>query len=171
MHLGMLVIAGAETSAKALALTVSLLARHPDQRRRLWEEPGLVVDAFHEALRFDNPTQFLCRTVARPTELHGQKLVPGQGVMLLYASGNRDEREFALPDRFDVTRRPARILSFSARRHLCLGVHVARLEARVALQELLSRYPEYQVDFARAESIRTEFIRGYSHLPVSLRRS
>ena len=171
IHLGMLVIAGAETSAKALALTVSLLARHPDQRRRLWEEPGLVVDAFHEALRFDNPTQFLCRTVARPTELHGQKLSPGQGVMLLYASGNRDEREFALPDRFDVTRRPARILSFSAGRHLCLGVHVARLEARVALQELLSRYPEYQVDFARAKSIRTEFIRGYSHLPVSLRRS
>jgi cytochrome P450 len=170
MHLGMLVIAGAETSAKALALTVSLLSRHSDQRRRLLDEPGLMVDALHEALRYDNPTQFLCRTVAEPTELHGQKLEPGQGVMLLYASGNRDEREFTQPERFDVGRRPTRILSFSVGRHLCLGIHVARLEARIALEELLSRYPEYEVDFERAESIRTEFIRGYSRLPVELGR-
>lgn len=168
MHLGMLVIAGAETSAKALALTVSLLARHPDQRQLLLDDPGLMVDAFHEALRYDNPTQFLCRTVARPTELHGQKLSPGQGVMLLYASGNRDAREFRRPDRFDVLRRPTRILSFSAGRHLCLGIHVARLEAKVALEELLSRYPDYEVDFDRAESIRTEFIRGFERLPVRL---
>lgn len=168
MHLGMLVIAGAETSAKALALMVSLLARYPDQRRHLQADPGLIVDGFHEALRYDNPTQFLCRTVAQPTELHGQKLSPGQGVMLLYAAGNRDEREFDCPDVFDVTRRPARILSFSVGRHLCLGIHVARLEARVAIEELLSRFPEYEIDFDQAETIRTEFIRGFTHLPVRL---
>jgi len=168
MHLGMLVIAGAETSAKALALTISLLAQHPDQRRHLIEDPGLIVDGFHEALRYDNPTQFLCRTVARPTKLHGQVLSPGQGVMLLYASGNRDDREFERPDVFDVTRRPARILSFSAGRHLCLGIHVARLEARVAIEEILARFPDYQVDFGAAEQIRTEFIRGYTTLPLRL---
>ena len=111
MHLGMLVIAGAETSAKALALTISLLASHPDERRHLLDAPERILDGFHEALRFDNPTQFLCRTVAQPTELHGHKLSPGQGVMLIYASGNRDEREFESPEAFDVTRRPARILS------------------------------------------------------------
>ncbi len=168
MHLGMLVIAGAETSAKALTLLVSLLARYPDERSRLLSDPGLIEDGFHEALRYDNPTQFLCRTVAQPTELHGMKLSPGQGVMLLYASGNRDEREFERPEVFDVTRRPARILSFSVGRHLCLGIHVARLEARVALEELLARFPDYHVDFGGAETIRTEFIQGYTHLPVEL---
>jgi len=171
MHLGMLVIAGAETSAKALALTISLLARHPDQRRLLQADPSRILDGFHEALRYDNPTQFLCRTVAQPTERHGQKLWPGQGVLLLYASGNRDEREFARPEVFDVTRRSARILSFSVGRHLCLGIHMARLEAQIAIEELLARFPGYEVDFARAETIRTEFIRGYAHLPVHLRRS
>lgn len=168
MHLGMLVIAGAETSAKALALTVSLLASHPDQRRKLAADPARIVDGFHEALRYDNPTQFLCRTVARPTELHGQRLSPGQGVLLLFASGNRDEREFERPDVFDVDRRPARILSFSVGRHLCLGIHVARLEARVALEELLARHPHFEVDFERAETVRTEFIRGYTRLPIRL---
>lgn len=168
MHLGMLVIAGAETSAKALALTVALLAHHRDQRRLLLDDPGLTIDAFHEALRYDNPTQFLCRAIARPIELHGQKLSPGQGVMLLYASGNRDEREFECPDRFDILRKPTRILSFSAGRHLCLGIHVARLEAKVALEELLARHPDYEVDFDRAESLRTEFIRGFDRLPIRL---
>lgn len=168
MHLGMLVIAGAETSAKALALMISLLARHPDQRRHLIDDPSLVVDGFHESLRYDNPTQFLCRTVAKSTRLHDQRLSPGQGVMLLYASGNRDDREFERPDVFDVTRRPARILSFSVGRHLCLGIHVARLEARVAIEEILARFPEYEVDFDRAEQVRTEFIRGYTRLPVRL---
>lgn len=168
MHLGMLVIAGAETSAKAIALSVALLAEFPDQRARLQREPELILDGFHEALRYDNPTQFLCRTVAQPSVLHGQHLEPGQGVMLLYASGNRDEREFEAADVFDVTRRPKRILSFSVGRHLCLGIHVARLEARIALEELLSRFPRYEVDFDRAERIRTEFIRGYTSLPVRL---
>jgi cytochrome P450 len=147
---------------------IALLARHPDQRRHLIDDPSLIVEGFHEALRYDNPTQFLCRTVAQPTQLHGQQLTPGQGVMLLYASGNRDEREFERPNVFDVTRRPPRILSFSVGRHLCLGIHVARLEARLALEELLSRFPAYEVDFDRAETLRTEFIRGYTTLPVRL---
>ena len=70
---------------------------------------------------------------------------------------------------FDVTRRPPRILSFSVGRHLCLGIHVARLEARVAIEEILSRFPDYQVDFEAAQTIRTEFIRGYTTLPIQLR--
>ena len=168
MHLGMLVIAGSEATAKAIALAIALLAEFPDQRAALMREPDLILEAFHEALRYDNPTQFLCRTIAEPTELHGQKLESGQGVMLIYASGNRDEREFTGPDVFDVTRRPRRILSFSVGRHLCLGIHMARLEARVALEELLARYPRYEVDFASAERLRTEFIKGYTSLPAKL---
>src|SRR5262249_52711266 len=105
MHLGMLVIGGSETIAKGIALLIGLLARFPDQREILRLERSRVTDGFHEALRYDNPTQFLCRTVARATELHGQRLREGQGVILLYASGNRDEREFRRPEVFDVRRR------------------------------------------------------------------
>lgn len=168
MHLGMLVIGGSETIAKGMTLFISLLSRFPDQRKILIEEPSLITEAFHEALRFDNPTQFLCRTVACDLELHGESLRKGQGVMLLYASGNRDEREFERPDVFDVRRRPERILSFSAGEHLCLGIHLARLEARIAGEEILKRFPRYEVDFERAVPIRTEFIRGYAALPMRL---
>jgi cytochrome P450 len=168
MHLGMLVIGGSETIAKGIALALALLARFPDQREILLEDRSLIPDAFHEALRYDNPTQFLCRTVARDTELHGEKLRKGQGVMLLYASGNRDEREFERPEVFDVRRRPERILSFSAGEHLCLGIHLARLEARVALEEILARFPRYEIDFERARPIRTEFIKGWALLPMRL---
>ncbi len=168
MHLGMLVIGGSETIAKGMTLFISLLSRFPDQRELLIEDPTLIPDAFHEALRYDNPTQFLCRTVAQDMELHGEKLREGQGVILLYASGNRDERQFEQPDVFDVKRRPEQILSFSAGEHLCLGIHLARLEARVAAEELLTRFPRYAVDFERAEAIRTEFIRGYASLPMQL---
>jgi len=168
MHLGMLVIGGSETIAKGMTLFISLLSRFPEQRETLLGDPTLVTHAFHEALRYDNPTQFLCRTVARDRELHGEKLREGQGVMLLYASGNRDERQFERPEVFDVTRRPERILSFSAGEHLCLGIHLARLEARVAVEEILRRFPGYEVDFERAERIRTEFIKGYASLPMQL---
>jgi cytochrome P450 len=168
MHLGMLVIGGSETIAKGMTLFISLLSRFPDQREILIGDPALVTDAFHEALRYDNPTQFLCRTVAQDLELHGEKLQQGQGVMLLYASGNRDERQFERPDVFDVRRRPERILSFSAGEHLCLGIHLARLEARIVVEELLARFPRYSVDFERAEPIRTEFIKGYASLPMHL---
>ncbi|MBW2423234.1 MAG: cytochrome P450 [Deltaproteobacteria bacterium] len=168
MHLGMLVIGGSETIAKGITLSISLLSEFPDQREILIRQPDLVLDAFHESLRYDNPTQFLCRAVAQETELYGQKLRVGQGAMLLYASGNRDDREFDRPDVFDVTRRPQRILSFSVGRHLCLGIHLARLEARVVLEELLSRYPRFEVDFARADRIRTEFIKGFNSLPIQL---
>jgi cytochrome P450 len=168
MHLGMLVIGGSETIAKGMTLLISLLSRFPEQRGVLVEDPSLITDAFHEALRYDNPTQFLCRTVACDLELHGETLRKGQGVMLLYASGNRDERQFDRPDVFDVRRRPERILSFSAGEHLCIGIHLARLEARVAVEEILRRFPRYEVDFERAEPIRTEFIRGYASLPAQL---
>ena len=168
MHLGMLVIGGSETIAKGIALYISLLARFPDQRELLIEDPTRIPEGFHEALRYDNPTQFLCRTVAQDLEMRGETLRKGQGVMLLYASGNRDEREFDRPDVFDVRRCPERILSFSVGEHLCLGIHLARLEAKVIVEELLARFPGYELDFERANAIRTEFIKGYASLPMRI---
>ena len=86
------------------------------------------------------PTQFLTRRVARDHELRGHKLKKGQGVLFLYRSANRDEREFDQPDRFDIYRKPPRILTFGHGTHVCLGQHVARLEGRVILEELLAAF-------------------------------
>lgn len=88
--------------------------------------------------------------------------------MLLYASGNRDEREFEQPDVFDIRRRPPRMLGFGHGTHACLGIHIAKAEGRIALEELLARSPEYTVDLARAQRHRTEFVQGYATLPVRL---
>ena len=165
-HLSMLVIGGSETFPKTFANAVLRLAEHPDQRADVAADPSLVPHAYQESLRYDMPTQFLCRTLTEDVELHGRMMRAGQGVCFLYASANHDEREFPDPDRFDIRRRARRILSFGAGTHTCLGLHVARLEGRVCLEELLARIPEYEVDLARAERIRTEFVQGFTALPI-----
>lgn len=166
-HLAMLIIGGSETFPKTFASIVRRLAEHPDQRRQVVEDPALIPDAYNEGLRYDMPTQFLMRQVKRPCSFGGADMQPGQGVMFLYHSGNHDEREFPDPDRFDILRRPPRILSFGYGPHSCLGVNVARLEGRVCLEELLSRHPEYEVDLDGAERLLTEFVQGFWKLPIT----
>jgi cytochrome P450 len=165
-HVTMLVIGGSETFPKTLATGVLRLAEFPDQRARLAADPTGIPAAYDEIVRFDMPTQFLCRTLKRDVTLHGQTLREGQGVMFLYPSANRDPREFENPDRFDVTRGPRRILSFGAGTHACLGTHVARLEGRITLETLLRRMPEWEVDLDGAERLRTEFVQGFARLPI-----
>jgi cytochrome P450 len=166
-HVSELVVGGSVTFPKVLANGLVRLAEHPDQRTRLTREPSALGDAFDEIVRFDMPTQFLCRTVTKPLTLHGQRLTPGQGVLMLYPSANRDEREFASPDVFDVARRPARIASFGAGQHACLGQHVAKLEGRLCLEAILARVPHYAVDLAGAERHHTEFVQGFAKLPIT----
>jgi cytochrome P450 len=170
-HLSMLVIGGSETFPKVLASGLVRLAEHPDQRARLAADPSLVPAAFDEILRYDMPTQLLGRTVRRDVRIHGQTLREGQAVVFLYASANRDPREFDDPDRFDIARRPARILSFGAGAHQCLGTHVARMEGRVCFEEILARFPEYELDLDHAVRLRTEFVQGFSSLPVRVARA
>jgi len=165
-HMSMLLIGGSETFPKVFANLVRRLAEHPDQRAAVVADPALAPDAFTEALRYDMPTQFLGRTLLRDVELHGQKLREGEVVLFLYASANRDDREFEAPERFDLRRRPPRILSFGHGTHACLGIHVARAEGRIALEELLRRAPDYEVDLAGAERLRTEFVQGFARLPL-----
>jgi len=165
-HLSMLVIGGSETFPKTFANLVQRLWEHPDQRAEVAADPSLIADAYMEGVRYDMPTQFLCRTVSKPVTFHGETFQPGQGVCLLYPSGNRDEREFPEPDRFDIHRRAPRILSFGQGIHLCLGMHVAKLEARVCTETLLARMPDYEVDLANAERLKTDFVQGYASLPI-----
>ena len=165
-HLNILVVGGTETLPKVFAGGVLQLYRHPEQRAELVADPALIVPAFEEIARYEMPTQFLQRTVGRDMELRGQKLREGQGVLFLYRSANRDEREFDAPDRFDIHRRAPRILSFGHGTHVCLGQHAARLEARVLYEELLAAIPEYEVVESEVVPARSEFVAGYLEMPI-----
>ena len=166
-HISLLIIGGSETLPKVFASAVQWLGEHPDQRAEVAANPELVPNAFLEVLRYDMPTQFLCRTVTNEIEIRGKKLKPGQPVLYLYPSANRDEDEFENPDSFDVKRQIPRLLSFGHGTHLCLGIHAAKLEGRVLIEELLAKRPEYQLDLARSERLVTDFVQGYASLPVT----
>jgi len=163
----LIVTGSTETLPKAFAGAIHQLFQNPDQRAELVADPSLMADAFWEALRTEMPTQMLGRTVIEETEHVGQTFKPGQKVMFLWACANRDEREFADPDRFDIHRKAPRILSFGQAIHRCLGHNIARLEGRVLLEELLARIPDYTVLEDQAVRIRSEFFRGFSSLPIA----
>jgi hypothetical protein len=166
VHLNMLVIGGTETFPKVFSAALCRLAQNPEQRAACAADPSLVPDAIHETLRIDMPTQMLGRTIARDFTMHGQRLSEGSGLLFLWGSANRDEREFADPDRFDIRRRAPRILSFGHGQHMCLGAHVARLEGRVLLEELLRGMPDYEIDESGIQRLRSEFFRGFAALPI-----
>jgi hypothetical protein len=166
-HLAMLIIGGAETFPKTFANVLRRLAEHPDQRAECVADPSLIPDAFTEGLRFDMPTQFLCRAVTKEIEFHGQTMKPGQPVLFLYPSGNHDEREFPDPDRFDIHRKAPRILSFGYGPHSCIGINTARLEAKVCIEETLKAAPEYGLDLDNAERLVTDFVQGYAKFPIT----
>jgi len=165
-HLSLLLIGGTDTLPKVLANLLLRLQQNPEQRARLAEHPEHAVPAFNEAVRIDMPTQNMCRLLTRDVVRHGQTLREGQPVMLLYTAANRDEREFSHPDDFDMLRNPPRSLGFSHGTHACIGLHVARKEGEVAVQEILARFPEYEIDVSGLEKYSTEFVQGYSTMPV-----
>lgn len=163
-----MLIAAADTFPKVFAACLVCLARSPDQRRLVVSRPELQLEAFHEALRLDTPTQFQGRTITEDVEIGGHRMRRGQRVCFLFASANRDPREFADPDRYHVERRPRRMVGFGHGIHVCLGMHLARMEARVTLHEFLRRWPDYRVDFESARYARTEYVRGWLRLPVEV---
>ncbi|WP_280358637.1 cytochrome P450 [Nocardia otitidiscaviarum] len=142
-----MITGGNDTTTGNLGGAVQLLHRYPEQRARLAANPGLIPDAVEEFLRMTSPVQGLARTTTRDVELHGTTIPAGRKVLLLYASANHDEREFGpTAGELDIHRQPKRILTFSHGHHHCLGAAAARMQARVALEELLARCPEFHVD-------------------------
>ncbi|MBJ19428.1 MAG: cytochrome P450 [bacterium] len=166
-HMLLLVVGATETFPKVFATALLRLEQHPDQRRDLCADPSLIPTALMEALRFDTPTQWLGRTVIRDFALGEHRFEAGQPVILLFPSANRDAAEFDQPDRFDIHRNPPRILTFGQGDHRCLGNHMAQMEGRILLEEVLGRFPEYTV--LRDETVHppTEFVQGYSHFPIA----
>ena len=162
-----LVIGSTDSFPKIFAAFVLELYRSPEQRSQLIEDPKLIPDAFREGLRYGMPTQFLGRVVTKPVKLHGKTFEPGQAVLFLFPSANRDEREFENPDRFDIHRDSKRILTFGHGNHSCLGTHVAALEGEIATRQLLDRIPNYVIDESRIKRLKSEFVSGIVGLPIS----
>jgi cytochrome P450 len=166
--LALIMIGGSDTFPKALGSAIHRLWENPGQRKEVAEDPKLARAAFLEALRIDTPTQMLGRTCVEATTIEGNAIEEGQGVMFLWAAANRDAREFANPDTFDIHRRPQRMLAFGQGAHMCIGHHIAKMEAEVAMRELLKRAPNYEIDMTRAQRNRTEFVQGWTNLPTKL---
>jgi cytochrome P450 len=164
----LLEFAGSETTARLLGWMSVLFARHPDQRAKLVADRALVPNAIEELLRFEPPSPIQARHVTRPVEWHGHTVPGNSRIALLTGSAGRDEREFADPNRFDVTRSFDRHMSFGFGVHYCLGAHLARLEARVAIEETLARFPVWGVDESLVEYARTSTVRGPAHVPIQL---
>jgi cytochrome P450 len=138
-----LIVAGNDTTTSLIGNAAVLFAQHPDQQRLLVHEPARIPNAIEEALRYEPPAQALPRQTRKPLELHGRCIPTDQRVLLVWAAANLDEREFEGPERFDVTRKVVRHLSFGHGVHFCLGASLARMEARIAFEELFARYPDY----------------------------
>jgi cytochrome P450 len=163
-----MVAGGNDTTTGLLGGAAELLTAYPEQRAMLRADPGLIPDAVDELLRLTSPVQGLARTVTTDVEIEGTIIPAGRKVMLLYGSANRDPREFgAGAERLDVRRAPRQILTFSLGAHYCLGAAAARLQARIVLEELLARCPEFAVDAGRGTFAPGSFVRRYESLPFS----
>ena len=165
-YVGLLAGAGNETTTRLIGFTGEVLGRHPDQRAELVADRSLIPNAIEELLRYESPSPVQSRYVTRDVELHGRTVPEGSIMVLLNGSANRDERHFRDGDSFDIHREIGRHQAFGYGIHLCLGMALARLEGRVALDEVLSRFPEWEVDYDKAQRARTSTVRGWETLPV-----
>jgi cytochrome P450 len=149
-----------------------MLAEYPDQRRDLAENPALIPQAIEELLRFEPPAPHVARYVTRDVTYYGQTVPEGSAIMMLIGAANRDHRQFPPDgDVFDIHREPRQHLAFSVGTHYCLGSALARLEGRIALEEILKRFPEWEVDLSCAALSPTSTVRGWEAMPAVLGRA
>jgi cytochrome P450 len=165
-YVGLLAAAGNETTTRLIGWAGKVLADHPEQRRQLAKDPSLVPRAIEELLRFESPSPVQARYVTEDVEHHGKVVPAGSVVLLLTASANRDDRRYEQGDTFNIHRKPLPHIAFGYGVHFCLGAALARLEGRIALEEVLKRFPEWEVDWDRAVQARTSTVRGWTTLPV-----
>ncbi len=167
MNFSLLIIAGNETTRNALSGGVQTLSDHPDQRELLLRDPSLLPGAIDEMLRFATPVMQFRRTATQDLEIRGRPIRKGDKIVVYYGAANRDPDVFPDPDRFDITRTSEPHLAFGTGTHFCAGSHMARLEMRVAFEELLSRFPGLRVT-GPVQRLRSNFINGIKRMPVKL---
>ncbi|MFV9633476.1 cytochrome P450 [Mycobacterium neumannii] len=166
-YTSMIAGAGNETTTRLIGFIAQMLAEHPAQRRELIDDFSLIPKAIEEVLRYQSPSPVQARYVARDTECYGTTIAEGSVMLLLNGSANRDERRYPDGESFDIHRGGSH-LSFGQGLHFCLGSSLARMQARVALEELLRRWPEWEVDYADAAMAHTSSVRGWGRLPITV---
>jgi cytochrome P450 len=162
----LLATAGNETVTKLLATAFHELWKNPDQRRVLVADPSVIPNAVEETLRFDPPSQYQGRVTTREVRIHGETIPKGAKVLLINGASGRDERKFPEPDRYDVRREIDFHLGFGYGRHVCLGAFLARMESKIALEEFLARFPDYEIPADGVERMHSSNVRGFSGLVI-----
>ncbi|OCB27503.1 cytochrome [Mycobacterium malmoense] len=159
--------AGNETTNRLIGWAGKVLGEHPDQRRQLVEDPNLIPQAVEELLRFQSPAPFVSRYVTRDVEFYGHQVPKGSAIMFLIAAANHDERRFGnSAEKFDIHRQARSHIAFGVGAHFCLGAALTRLEGRVALEEILKRFPEWELDLSNAKMASTSTVRGWESMPT-----
>ncbi|OBI81218.1 cytochrome P450 [Mycobacterium asiaticum] len=166
VYLNVVAGAGNETTTRLIGWAGKVLAEHPDQRREIVANPTLIPQAVEELLRYEPPAPHVSRYVTRDVTLHGHTVPEGSVLMMLIGAACRDPRQFGPDaDEFNIHRaRPH--LTFSVGTHFCLGSALARLEGRIALEEILKRFPEWDVDLGNAKLSPTSTVRGWESMPA-----
>jgi cytochrome P450 len=162
----LMVIAGNETTTKLLGNATYWLWKHPGQRALVRADASLIPAWVEETLRFDGSTQLLRRTARGEPEFHGQKIRDGERVVLLVGAADRDERVFTDPDAYDVRRDTSQHLAFGKGTHFCMGASLARLEARIALEEVQRRLPDFEFDEPGLKRVHSVNVRGFASMPM-----
>ncbi len=158
--------AGVETTSRLFGWIGKVLADHPDQRREIAKDRALLPNGIEELLRYEAVAPNVARYVTEDVELHGQTVPKGSAILLMLGAANRDERNFDSPDRFDIHRSISRHLAFGQGSHFCLGAALARIEANIALDEVLNRFPDWEIDRANARRAVTSTARGWASMPA-----
>jgi cytochrome P450 len=166
--MGLISNAGNETVARLLGWAALVLAEYPDARREMAEDPSLIPSGVEELLRFEAPSPIQGRYVTRDVEMHGTVIPEGAKMALLTGSAGRDERKYPDPDTYDIHRKIDRIVTLGYGAHYCLGAALARMEGRVALSEVLSRFPSWEVDHDAVTYVATNTVRGPSSAPIRI---
>jgi cytochrome P450 len=166
VYLSVIAGAGNHTTNRLISWTAKVLADHPDARRELVEDPSLIPGAIEETLRYEPSSTQIARYVPQDVDIQGRTVPGGSALLCLAGSANRDERVFEDPDRFDIRRKIAHHLTFGYGTHFCLGAALARLEGRVALDETLKRFTEWDVDLENSRLGTAPGVRGYASLRV-----
>ncbi|OBJ26387.1 cytochrome P450 [Mycobacterium colombiense] len=169
MFMKVVAVAGSETTTRLIGWSGKLLSEHPDQRRRLVDDRSLLPGAIEELLRFEPPALQAARYVTRDIEFHGQTVPEGSAILTLIGAANRDERRFGEnAESFDVTRVPRQHLTFGVGAHYCLGNALARIEGRIALDEIMNRFPDWEVDLDAAVFSSSSAVRGWDSMPAHI---
>lgn len=168
----LMVVAGNETTTKLLAHAMYWGAKHPDELAKPFSDPARIPDWIEETLRHDTSSQLVARHVTQDHELHGRTVPAGSRLVVLLGSANRDPRVFSDPDTFRLDRPEAErreLMSFGGGRHFCLGANLARLESRVALEEIVRSIASFEVDESRARRVHSVNVRGFARLPLAVK--